>query len=153
VYFTRGKCLTGGEMRTGFGEFVEWCGVCQLAFRGSEAVGGRCPVCGGEVVKGGSLCRREREAFLYESWVRDVKARGEWGPSPGGAAAMLGCTRQMVGHLVKIGVLVRNEYRVRLHADSWFKVPVAYISERSVRVAIENRERTGNLTGGSKKKS
>ena len=125
-----------------------WCKACehlQQVEAGDDAV---CEECGDMMVAVSRLSAAEREFVRYGEWCREVRQRGEWGPSPGGAAGELGCTRPMIDYLVRMGVLIRNEYDA---AEGYTRTVI--ISEKSIKEAKENRVRTGNWTGGSKKKS
>jgi hypothetical protein len=125
-----------------------YCKDCEKTVPIAEGEDDICPDCGASLVRVSSLRGVQRSAVEYIEWAKGVKERGEWGPSPGGAAAQLGCTRSMIDHLVNMGVLVRNESPAN---DG--NVRTVMISEASIKQAIENKKRTGNWTGGSKKKS
>lgn len=83
----------------------------------------------------------EEDAREFTAWIETVKARGDWGPSPGGACQLLGCSRPMVDKLVKRGVLVRNEHRNR-HGQ----IDYVCISEASIKRALQNKLETGMWT-------
>lgn len=91
--------------------------------------------------------RKDPEYVKFMKWCREVHRRGEWGPSPGGAANKLGCSRAMVDRLVAAGVLVRNEYMHEGYYDPEAKkMPLGkqiIISRASIEKAKQNKETTG----------
>lgn len=120
-----------------------WCRACESVMPGSEAGGGDgliCLVCGESMVSESSMTPHQRALWKFIEWQRGVMARGEWGPSPGGAASELKCARATVDDLVRGGILERVEYE----ADG-FKVIM--ISSRSIERAKDNMRRTGRWMG------
>lgn len=119
-----------------------WCPSCGDAFTPHESSAPNnpiCPACGSELKSMRNLSRVERSALAFQDWSEDVFKRGLWGPSPGGAAGMLGCDRSMVDRLVDREILERSEY----DRDGHF---VVMISERSIKRAKENKEKRGKWT-------
>jgi hypothetical protein len=88
------------------------------------------------------VVKSDEDAKIFERWCREVRERGEWGPSPGGAAQRLRCSRAMVDQLVARGVLVRNEF-----VEDDGTVSNIRISSRSIVKALENKDVTGRWTG------
>lgn|GEM_PF-6572206 len=81
---------------------------------------------------------QDPEYVKFMAWCKAVHDRGEWGPSPGGAAMVLGCSRAMVDRLVAAGVLVRNDY-----PESDVKFRNIRISRASILKAQQNKKTTG----------
>ena len=73
-------------------------------------------------------------------WVALRVEAGDWGPSPGEAAKLLGCARATVDDLVRIGALERLECSVRGHR-------VVVISQRSIDDALVSYQETGCWSG------
>lgn len=99
-----------------------------------------CAQCGERMVAEHEMTAHQRHCWEMIQWQQGVMARGQWGPSPGGAAAELGCSRATVDDLVSAGILERNEFPV----GNQFLV---LISERSIKRALDNKKRTGRWTG------
>lgn len=120
-----------------------WCGNCGDAVPWSssdDVEEGTCGVCGSDLRPLETLTEDERAVVEMQDWFEDVCKRGQNGPSPGGAANMLGCHRSMIDKLVNMGVLERNEFDFKGQK-------LVVISSRSIEKAKENRKRTGNWTG------
>ena len=116
-----------------------WCKTCGQAMWAPESGEYVCARCGDNLIAREDLPRRDRHVFDLQAWNDAVFLRGLGGPSPGGAAAILGCHRTMIDKLVDMKLLERSEYR----KDGYF---VVYISERSLKQAIENKKKTGKWT-------
>ena len=90
------------------------------------------------------MAKRVSEEDKYLTWFHGVVDRGELGPSPGGAARDLGCTRQMVHFLIKQGVLKANFYK-----SAWFMpARVCFVSRASIEAARERKRSTGKWFSG-----
>ncbi len=72
-------------------------------------------------------------------WLEWVRKEGRDGPSPSHAATVLGCTRSMVGALVRRGILERAVY-----AEDGYDIVV--ISQRSIDRAVTSKKQTGCWT-------
>ena len=99
-----------------------------------------CPSCGEAMVAESDMTPRQRALWKFIQWGHGVMARKQWGPSPGGAAGDLGCSRATVDDLVRVGILERNEYDADGHK-------FIMISSRSIERAKDNMKRTGRWTG------
>jgi hypothetical protein len=123
---------------------VAWCLECEwIQYDGPawdpEETGWDCPRCGGTMKAWQRLSNGEKAIVRVHVWLRQVKADGLGGPSPGGAANRLGCSRSMIDKLVSLGVLERAEY----HEDGHH---VVFISSRSIEAAREKKRKTGRWT-------
>jgi ribosomal protein S27AE len=119
-----------------------WCGECGLAnfpHESSAPDDPLCPDCGSGMKPLGNLSRTERSSFAFQEWMDGLHTGGLWGPSPGGAAARLGCDRSMIDKLAERGILEKSVY----DRDGYF---VVMISERSVEKAKENKAKRGKWT-------
>lgn len=88
-----------------------WCGQCGEAnypHESSEPDNPLCPGCGSEMKPLRNLTRTERSLLAFQDWMDGVHKRGQWGPSPGGAAAELGCERSMIDKLAERGILEKR---------------------------------------------
>jgi hypothetical protein len=74
-----------------------------------------------------------------QDWMDDVRKKGLWGPSPGGAVAELHCDRSMIDKLADRGILEKSVY----DQDGHF---VVMISDRSIKKAKENKKKRGKWT-------
>lgn len=99
-----------------------------------------CPSCGEAMVSESEMTPRQRSLWRFMQWSNGVMARKQWGPSPGGAAGELRCSRATVDDLVRVGILERNEYEEDGHK-------FIMISSRSIERAKDNMRRTGRWTG------
>jgi len=72
-------------------------------------------------------------------WLEWVRKDGRDGPSPSQAASVLGCTRSMVGALVRRGILERSVYE----EDGY---GIVVISQRSIDRAVTSKKETGCWT-------
>lgn len=98
-----------------------------------------CARCGTKLIAEKDLSRDLRRVFRFQAWFDDVCVRGLNGPSPGAAAAQLGCHRTMVDKLVDRGILEKSVYDKDGHY-------VVLISRRSIEKAKENKKNTGKWT-------
>lgn len=98
-----------------------------------------CPGCGGEMKPLENLNKTERVSLSFHDWLESVHVSGKTGPSPGGAAARLGCDRSMIDRLVERGILEKSTY----DRDGHY---VVMISDRSIRQAKENKEKRRKWT-------
>lgn len=85
----------------------------------------------------------ERASYRFDEWQEKIHSSGLWGPSPGGAAAELGCHRSMIDKLSDLGVLEKSIY----DKDGYF---VVFISMRSLVKAKANKQKTGKWTDAGK---
>jgi len=123
-----------------------WCGACGQTFWPADGSNEfNCGRCGNPLTPREKLPRRLRGVFDLQKWNDQVFLRGLGGPSPGGAAADLGCHRTMIDKLSKMGVLEKSEYKKGGHH-------VVYISDRSIQKALENKKKTGKWTGSGEVK-
>lgn len=131
-----------------------WCRNCQTLFLHEPFAPEDldCPFCGDHIWPFDQYDPNEQEAVRYIEWCRSVLRRDEWGPTPTVAAKELGCTRSMIDHLVRAGVLIRSEFKKDCK-KSKYGFNTVVISQQSIYAAMRNRDETGNWTGGSKKKS
>jgi hypothetical protein len=83
----------------------------------------------------------EGEVAILQKWLGEVAESGLSGPSPGGAAGELGCSRAMIDQLVDAGVLERTEFNGP-------SAKIILISARSIEKAKRKRKETGTWTGG-----
>lgn len=116
-----------------------WCGQCGHAYPIQDELG-ECDVCGSRLIPIEKLSSDQREMFAMDRWFDGVVRGGLNGPSPGGAAAALSCSRAMIDKLVDQGVLERTEY---IFKDQ----KIIFISQRSIARAKENKRRYGRWTG------
>jgi hypothetical protein len=119
-----------------------WCAECGRAsfpHEDSAPDNPLCPGCGSEMRSLRSLSRAERTLLAFEDWMEQTHKKGLWGPSPGGAAAELGCDRTMIDKLAERWILEKSVY----DRDGHF---VVIISERSVKKAKENKRKRGKWT-------
>jgi hypothetical protein len=98
-----------------------------------------CPGCGSEMKSLRNLSRSERSLLAFQDWMDDVRKKGLWGPSPGGAVAELHCDRTMIDKLADRGILEKSVY----DRDGHF---VVMISDRSIQKAKENKKKRGKWT-------
>lgn len=120
-----------------------WCKNCncmQAASERSEPDDMYCEVCDEALKPIARMSPGELAASRFMAWSARMAEEGKWGPSPGGAAGMLSCSRAMIDDLVRSGVLERSEYKADGHL-------LIMISERSITKARENKKRTGRWTG------
>lgn len=119
-----------------------WCQNCgdTVPWRPTASEEADCPVCGASLRRMDSLTDDERGVVEMQDWFEDVCRKGMNGPSPGGAASILGCHRSMIDKLVHMGVLEKSEFIFKGQK-------VVVISQKSIKQAQENRKRTGNWTG------
>jgi hypothetical protein len=122
------------------------CRSCEfLAIEGGdydpEASDWICPHCESSVTPHARLTPAEKAVVRMWLWLREVRSAGRGGPSPGGAASKLGCSRSMIDKLVNMGVLERDEY----DADGHY---IVMISDRSIRRALEAKRDHGKWTDG-----
>lgn len=122
-----------------------WCPNCQNTMRQDpeEAKEDRpmvCIDCGSDMIQPERMDRKTLATFKMQCWFYDVSAAGMMGPSPGGAASELRCSRSMIDRLAERGVLERSVYA----EDGYFLV---FISDRSIKRANENKDNTGTWTG------
>lgn len=114
----------------------QWCVSCRAAVTPSVDAEDQCPECGGELKSLRQLTRVERSMHEFQEWMWKVQDEDKWGPSPGGAAGELRCSRSMIDKLVSVGVLERSEYNKDGHH-------VVMISARSIKQAQENKAKYG----------
>lgn len=98
-----------------------------------------CVRCGEDLIPRERLTKDQRRTFDLQSWSDQIGLKGLMGPSPGGAAADLGCHRSMIDKLSDRGILERSVY----DKDGYF---VVFISDRSIKQAKSNKKRTGKWT-------
>ncbi|MDD5523086.1 MAG: hypothetical protein PHI84_19895, partial [Kiritimatiellae bacterium] len=99
-----------------------------------------CHECGSILRPLDKLSEDECGMVEMQDWFSSVCRNGLNGPSPSGAAEELGCHRTMVDRLVELGVLEKSKFEFKGQK-------VVIISRRSIDIAKQNRERTGNWTG------
>lgn len=116
-----------------------WCNNCGQTSWVPESGEYVCVRCGDELIPVERLSREQRRTFKFQVWNDQVGLKGLMGPSPGGAAADLGCHRTMIDKLADRGILERSVY----NKDGFF---VVYISDRSIMRAQENKKQTGKWT-------
>ena len=116
-----------------------WCGQCGHAYPIQDELR-ECDVCGSELIPIEKLSPDQREMFAMDRWFDGVVSGGLNGPSPGGAATALNCSRAMIDKLVDQGVLERTEY---IFKDQ----KIIFISQRSILKAKENKRKHGQWTG------
>ncbi|MBX3358884.1 MAG: hypothetical protein KF745_10695 [Phycisphaeraceae bacterium] len=114
-----------------------WCRECERVRRSSDDLDLICSSCGESMVASGKMTQAQREAEKFSKWADDVMERGLWGPSPGGAAGELKCSRAHIDMLVAAGVLERVTY----DAGGHFMI---MISQRSIEGAKQNKRQTGS---------
>ena len=118
-----------------------WCFRCKQTSWPAEGVATfTCNRCGERLRTEQELEPRLRKVFRFQSWNDDVWLRGLGGTTPSGAALELGCHRTMIIKLCIMGVLERSVY----DKDGFY---AAYISDRSIQKALENKKTTGKWTG------
>lgn len=129
--------------REGFCPACEYCGPPDESYAGSgfDPAEFKCPDCGEPLQDAGELPESMQEGLDMQKWQREIIRQGLWGPSPGGAAAELGCSRAMVDKLVDGGILVRNEF----HGKAG-RIHIVIISEKSIQKAKENKAARGKWT-------
>lgn len=98
-----------------------------------------CPHCGERMIRFKDLGPGYKSAVKFWLWSREMMDRQLGGPSPGGAAGELECSRAMVDKLVDLGVLERCEYNEDGHR-------VVMISSRSIEAAKEAKAIRGRWT-------
>ena len=119
-----------------------WCNECgQAEYSDENSPAGAliCSDCGSEMKPLNRLNRTESAAFKFQEWCSKVASEGKWGPSPGGAAAKLGCDRSMIDKLADRGILEKSVYDNDGHY-------VVMISDRSIKKAKENKTKRGKWT-------
>ena len=104
-----------------------------------------CPMCENPVTPAARLTDSEKAVVRMWLWLRRVKAEGRGGPSPGGAANKLGCSRSMIDKLVALGILERDEYDRDGHT-------IVMISNRSIQRALEAKRSQGKWTDAERNK-
>lgn len=118
-----------------------WCRECgMVAVAARDEDDWLCEVCGCHLIKLSEVTEDEKAVVEMQQWFAGVCRKGLNGPSPGGAASMLGCSRSMIDRLVERGVLERSEFAFKGQK-------LVIISRRSLETAKQNRDRTGNWTG------
>lgn len=118
-----------------------WCYRCNhTSWPATGAKKSNCYRCGERLTSEQKLPRHLQKLFRFQSWEDDVWLRGLGGTTPGGAAAVLGCSRVMVIKLCRMDVLERTVY----DEDGYYG---SYISFRSIERALENKKTTGKWTG------
>ena len=119
-----------------------WCNTCGRAEPSSAKDAPDlliCPGCGGEMKPLQNLTRTERATLAFQDWSENMHKKGLWGPSPGGAAAELGCDRSMIEKLADRGILEKSIYE----RDGHYMV---MISTRSIKQAKENKAKRKKWT-------
>ena len=116
-----------------------WCPECGHAYP-MRNKSGECVACGSDLIPIEKMTDDQREMFDMDLWFNGVVKGGLNGPSPGGAADVLNCSRAMIDKLVDQGVLERTEY---IFKDQ----KIIFISQRSIARAKENKRRYGQWTG------
>ena len=119
-----------------------WCNECgQAEYSDENSPAGAliCSDCGSEMKPLNCLNKTESAAFKFQEWCSKVVREGKWGPSPGGAAAKLGCDRSMIDKLADREILEKSIYDNDGHY-------VVMISDRSIKKAKANKEKRGKWT-------
>jgi hypothetical protein len=112
-----------------------WCPGCRRIREGDEG-GELCGHCGELLKPVRQMTQTERSEQAINEWCWQMQREGKWGPSPGGAAGDLGCSRSMIDNLVAAGVLERTEFNRDGHV-------IVLISRRSIDVAKANKVKYG----------
>lgn len=113
-----------------------WCPYCGWMVYASDEEGDECADCHTRLIPPRRMSPRQRSMHAFNEWMARVKREDKWGPSPGGAAGELGCSRAMIDKLVSAGILERSEY----NRDGHF---VVMISGRSIDLAKGNKAKYG----------
>lgn len=119
-----------------------WCKYCGAACL-SKGVGRKaliCSQCGSDMIPLNQLSTDDKAMVDMQDWFAEIGKKGLNGPSPVQAAEELGCHRTMIDRLVALKVLEKSLFEFKGQK-------VVIISRRSIDVAKQNRERTGNWTG------
>jgi len=115
------------------------CGTVMEAAKDRPPDEPRCVGCGEPLTAYQNLAAADKVTYRLQDWFGQVVRKGMNGPSPGGAASMLGCHRSMIDKLVDRGILEKNVY----DRDGHF---IVLISRRSLLEAKKNKEKTGKWT-------
>lgn len=113
-----------------------WCRHCGEVVDAMDLTGRQCCQCDRTLTPLNQLTKHERSIYNFQCWMWEVQDADKWGPSPGGAAGELKCSRSMIDKLVSTGVLERSEYKHDGHY-------VVMISARSIKQAKENKAKYG----------
>jgi hypothetical protein len=119
--------------------WCEECGHAEFSHESAPPDVMICPACGGEMKLLNDLTKSERIALAFQEWMDELHRKDLWGPSPGAAAADLGCDRSMVDKLADRGILEKSVYDRDGHH-------VVMISNRSIVRAVENKKKRGKWT-------
>jgi len=114
-----------------------WCKACEAMRQSGDGQGLECPDCGEPLIASARMTSAQNSIAKFTEWLRQVHAEGKSGPSPGGAAAELKCSRANIDMLVAADVLERVEYDEGGHR-------VIMISQRSIEKAKRNKKETGS---------